>query len=307
MKNLITILALCGGTLSIQASGFEKTDSLWNVDPVYVQLFGGVNKSANENLPFSEFSSYPLSMGFFVGIGKEFSPLWGWRIALRYNHNKSRNVEKCESQDTWGWNNLGLFGDLTFDITDALTSKVSHLARPFNLKAFVGVGAAYTFGFDEVPLSYTEAYSRKSQLLPAARIGLTATYRVAEHWRVGAELSQTAFTDAFNGVKAGIPFDTRTNLKLGVSYVFGKNKKVLTPEKPAVPYAGHREYQEEKRGWLCLPRLSCQRDRHLSAISTQSTGTTPHLFHYRQCTLRQEHPGYSYHAARLRITRESIR
>ena len=155
MKNLITILALCGGTLSIQASGFEKTDSLWNVDPVYVQLFGGVNKSANENLPFSEFSSYPLSMGFFVGIGKEFSPLWGWRIALRYNHNKSRNVEKCESQDTWGWNNLGLFGDLTFDITDALTSKVRHLARPFNLKAFVGVGAAYTFGFDEVPLSYT--------------------------------------------------------------------------------------------------------------------------------------------------------
>ncbi len=234
MKNLITILALCGGTLSIQASGFEKTDSLWNVDPVYVQLFGGVNKSANENLPFSEFSSYPLSMGFFVGIGKEFSPLWGWRIALRYNHNKSRNVEKCESQDTWGWNNLGLFGDLTFDITDALTSKVRHLARPFNLKAFVGVGAAYTFGFDEVPLSYTEAYSRKSQLLPAARIGLTATYRVAEHWRVGAELSQTVFTDAFNGVKAGIPFDTRTNLKLGVSYVFGKNKKVLTPEKPIV-------------------------------------------------------------------------
>lgn len=256
MKKFIVIWLLCGGTLGLQAypgvmmdetkkaSQEEKTDRHTNVDPVYIQLFGGINKSANENLPFSEFSSYPLSMGFFVGVGKEFTPLWGWRIAFRYNHNKSRNVEKCESQDTWGWSNLGLFGDLTFDLTDALSSKPHHpkttnrttesKGNPFNLKAFLGVGAAYTFGFDEVPLSYTEPYSRDSRLLPAARIGLTATYRVANHWRVGAELSQTAFADVFNGVKANVPLDTRTNLKVGISYLFGKDKKVITPQEPIV-------------------------------------------------------------------------
>lgn len=240
-QKFITIWLLCGGTLGLQAyparmtdhnkmRQAEKTDTLRKVDPIYLQFFGGINKSANENLPFSEFSSYPLSMGCFIGVGKEFSPLWGWRIALRYNHNKSRNVEKCESQDTWGWNNIGLFGDLTFDLTDALVAKES----AFNMKLFVGVGAAYTFGFDEVPLSYTEPYSRDSHLLPAARIGLTATYRVANHWRVGMELSQTAFADAFNGVKAGVPLDTRTNLKVGISYLFGKSKKVITPQEPIV-------------------------------------------------------------------------
>lgn len=46
-------------------------------DPIYLQLYGGINKSANEHLPWTEISKYPFSGGFFVGVGKEFSPLWG--------------------------------------------------------------------------------------------------------------------------------------------------------------------------------------------------------------------------------------
>ena len=52
-------------------------------DSLYIQIYGGINKSANENLPMSEFSSYPLSGGFFIGVGKEVNALWGWRTALR--------------------------------------------------------------------------------------------------------------------------------------------------------------------------------------------------------------------------------
>ena len=115
-------------------------------DSLYIQIYGGINKSANENLPMSEFSSYPLSGGFFIGVGKEVNALWGWRTALRYNHNKSRNVPECESPDTWGWNNIGLFVDATFDITDALRLPANRGTR-FNLKAFAGVGGVYTFGF----------------------------------------------------------------------------------------------------------------------------------------------------------------
>ena len=64
-------------------------------DPLYIQLYGGINKSANENLPWSEFSSYPWSGGCFVAVGQELTPLWGWRAVVRYNHNKSRNVQRC--------------------------------------------------------------------------------------------------------------------------------------------------------------------------------------------------------------------
>ena len=228
-------MVLCAGCSSLLFAEGQEGGERKNVDPIYLQLYGGINKSANENLPWSEFSSYPWSGGMFLGIGKEITPQWGWRAALRYNHNKSRNVQKCESKDTWGWNNLGIFADATYDLTDAFSSKSKReKGKRFNLKAFVGIGAAYTFGFDEVPLSYTEPYSRDSKVLPAGRLGFTATYRVANNWRIGAELSHTMFADYFNGVKTGFPMDGRTNLKLGVTYIFAKRKTKLAPQAPII-------------------------------------------------------------------------
>ena len=200
--------------------------SAGEVDPYYLQLYAGINKSANEHLPWSEFSRHPWSGGLFVGVGKEFNPLWGWRAAFGYNHNKSRNVPFCESPETWGWDNVELFADMTFDVTDALGGLLMRPAGRFNLKAFAGVGGAYSFGFPEdVPLSYTYEYAKDSIFSGAFRAGLTATYQVADRWRVGAELSHTLFTDRFNGVKGGFPFDGRTNLKVGVTYLLAQAVK----------------------------------------------------------------------------------
>lgn len=234
MKNLFLALLL-GVPLSVSADEVN-TAVVGETDPLYLQLYLGMNKSANENLPFTEFTQYPISYGMFLGVGKELSPLWGWRGALRFNHNKSRNVQKCESPDTWGWNSLGFFGDATFDITDALNRKPlkDGANRKFNLKAFAGVGVSWTYGFDEVPLSYTVEYSRNSCLVPAFRAGLTATWRVSDKWRVGAELSQTAFADNFNGVKTDIPLDTRSNLKIGVTYLLDKRPRKAAPADPVV-------------------------------------------------------------------------
>ena len=227
MKHKLLILLLCV-SLGVMADD--------RVDPLYVQLYAGLNKSANEHLPLSEFSRYPFSFGMFAGVGREVSPLWGWRGALRYNHNKSRNVAKCESAATWGWNSLELFGDATFDITDAIGRKRrSHDAdRVFNLKAFAGIGAAVTFGFDDVPLSYTEEYSHNGSLVPALRVGLTAAWQVADNWRLGIELSQTAFADNFNGVVSATPVDTRSNLKVGVAYLFGDKRRCVVAREPVV-------------------------------------------------------------------------
>lgn len=201
--------------------------TIMDKDPYYLQIYLGLNKSANENLPWTEFSAYPWSTGIFIGFGHEVSRLWGWRAALRINRNKSRNVQVCESNDVWGWNNTGLFADATFDLTDALR-KQKHTGTPkFNLKAFAGVGAAYTWDFDNVPLSYSHAYSRSSKLLPALRAGVTATKKLSEKWRIGAELSQTIFEDHFNGVAYDAPLDTRTNLKIGLTYLLLKNRKKL--------------------------------------------------------------------------------
>ena len=230
-----------------------KDSTVWNKDPLYLQLFLGINKSANENLPWTEFSGYPWSTGMFFAIGREVKPLWGWRAALRINRNKSRNVPVCESKDVWKWSSTSLFADVTFDVTDVLrrrgkrdtvpvlegevadlvsyrdSIKARNKPSRFNLKAFAGLGASYTWNFDKVPLSYTHAYSRNSRLVPALQLGLTATYRLSEKWRVGAEISQTVFEDHFNGVAYDTPLDTRSNLKVGLMYLFIKKKKFDKP------------------------------------------------------------------------------
>lgn len=232
-KKLLLFFMLSMGCHYAQADN-STTHSNPYKSPLYLQLYGGINKSANEHLPWSEFSKYPWSGGMFVGLGQDLSSLWGWRTALRFNHNKSRSVQKCENTNTWGWNNIGLFGDATFDLTNAFSKPKISTNRTFDLKAFAGVGLAYTFGFDNVPLSYTNDYSRNSRLLPGFRVGLDATWKVAPNWRIGAELSQTMFADAFNGVKANSPLDGRTNFKIGVTYVLGKIKKKEPINEPIV-------------------------------------------------------------------------
>lgn len=232
MKHIIMTALLICGVLNIHAQTSGSNPLTKGTDPLYMQVYGGINKSANENLPWSEFSHYPWAGGAFVALGKEYTPLWGWRSAFRINHNKSRNVQQCESPDTWGWNNIGLFADATFDISDAIMRR-SYLAGKepgrFNLKAFAGVGAAYTFGFDNVPLSYQHPYNRNSHVVAAFRAGINASYRLSRQWHLGLELSQTMFTDQFNGVKVASPLDGRTNLKVGITYFFQKKEKKRTP------------------------------------------------------------------------------
>lgn len=232
MKYILFNVLLLAGTVSLHAESVENDTRNKLKDPLYFQLYGGINKSANENLPWTEFSKYPWAAGAFIGVGKEFTPVWGWRVAFRYNRNKSRNVQECESPDTWRWDNIGLFADVTYDITDAVCRrniKENKEYRKWNVKAFAGIGLGYTFNFSEVPLSYTDPYNRGSQVVGGARAGITATYRVAKNWRVGAELSHTMFLDNFNGVEAGMPLDARTNLSIGVTYLIGKRKRNVVP------------------------------------------------------------------------------
>lgn len=205
------------------------------IDPLQIQFMAGINKSANENLPMSEYSKYPISFGAFVGLARERNVHWGWRVALRYNHNKSRNVQTCESKQTWGWNSISTFADITYDLTDGYRRRYRKQAPPFNLKAFAGAGLAYTYNFDNVPLSYSVPYSRKSQIVPAARVGLLAGYRVAKDWNIMAELSYTVFTDRFNGVKSGCIIDGRSNLNIGVAYAFGKRRVKYCVVEPVMP------------------------------------------------------------------------
>lgn len=235
MRKIYISLLLILGTLHLAAQTQDAKSSYsdstkWGKDSLYIQLFAGINKSANENMPWTEFTAHPLSGGAFIGVGREWTRLWGWRMVLGIDGNKSRNVPQCESSQTWGWTDIEGWADATFDLTDAFRDKDKKPGK-FNLKAFAGMGGLYTFNFPkDVPLSYTEPYSKNSTMNFGLRTGLTANYRIADQWRVGAELSHLWATDQFNGVNDNIGMDGRTNLKVGVTYFLGKKQK-----KQAVP------------------------------------------------------------------------
>ena len=207
------------------ASEEKNPQPISDKDPLNFQLYGGINKSMNEHLPASEFSSYPWAAGLFVGVAREFHPLWGWRTTLGFDINKSRNVERCETSDVWKWNDVELFADVTFDLTDAIG--ICRQSQRFNCKLFAGVGALRTWGLpQEVVLSYTDPYSRESTLCGGIHAGMQATYRLKPELRIGCELSQTVVTDGFNGVKGGeCHFDGRSNLSIGLTWIPGYRSK----------------------------------------------------------------------------------
>lgn len=233
MKKILIILLITILPFELCMAQNDGEDLYSIQDPLYFQLYGGVNKSANENLPFSEMTKYPMAWGAFFGFGKEVSSLWGWRVALRYNLNKSRNVQSCETSDVWGWKNVGLLGDATFDISDIFRLGTTESNSRFNLKFFAGIGAVYTWDFDSVPLSYTLPYSRSSRILPAARVGLDARWRIYGRWHLGMELSHNFFENHFNGVAAKSNIDQRTNMKIGITCLLYKMNK--EPKQPATP------------------------------------------------------------------------
>ena len=229
MRKFFIAILLLTHIASMKAAENDTIGGGRSTDPLYIQLYGGINKSANENLPWTEMSAYPMSYGFYLGIGQEKTELWGWRTALRYNHNKSRNVKECESKGTWVWDNIGIFADATFDLCDFITSKTSTRHHRTNLKLFAGLGTAYTFGFPRnMPLSYSHAYSSSSALNIGLRVGLNAMFRLTDNWHLGAELRHTMFTDNFHGASANIPFDGRTNLAIGFTYFLKHTSKPVT-------------------------------------------------------------------------------
>lgn len=228
--NSYGLLVLCLWAGIMQAVAQQR-------DSVYFQFFAGINKSANEHLPWSEFSSYPWSFGCFVGMGKEWTPLWGGRLSFGYNHNKSRNVPACESKDTWGWDDVELFADATFDLTDVWKGKSSEERNnKFNLKAFAGVGGLATFRYPkDRPLSYLYPYSADNKICWGVHAGLTARWHLSDYWHWGAELSHTMAPDKFNGVvDHRAPMDGRTNLSIGITYLMFRPKR---PPKGPVVYS----------------------------------------------------------------------
>lgn len=214
--------------------GFALNDSIRIIngekDPWYLEVYGGLNHSMNENLDETFIHTWGVSdqsLGATarLGIGKEWSSTLGWRANVVYNSNKGRATFYNKDERIYSFHSIEMFGDITLDLMDLIAPKRKH--KGLNLKLFAGAGGLQTFGFENQILNYYTEYSDKPRLNWGARVGLTGRVRVSDDVCIGAEFSQYFIDDHFSGVAANYPLDGRQNLMVGLIWILGPKKKTI--------------------------------------------------------------------------------
>lgn len=209
-------------------------------DPIGLAFYAGVNKSVNEHLPFADWSRYPFAGGGHIGLEKEWTPLWGWRLNIGYDMNMARRTRTCEERTWYAFHSFALMGDVTLDLTDLIAPKRS--LHAFNAKLLGGAGLQLVGRYPHnVPLSYLYPYNEHSHATLGMRAGVLLHYRVHPQLTIGLELTHLLALDQFSGVMdwghtQGVvnpdpvsPLDGRTNLLVGFTWT--PQPKVKKPQK----------------------------------------------------------------------------
>lgn len=240
-KVLSLVFGLCMAmSMFAQEAETDTVKTGKSQDRFNIGVYVGPNYSCNENLDSKHahnifcVNKNTISFGGLVVIGKEFSNLWGWRASAGLFGNKGRaNYYDQAEYMGYNFNDAEVFGDLTFDLTDWLAP---NRKNAFSLKAFLGVGGAYAWGYPENSefVKPHESFLRLDGKDPAGfhiggRLGLNATWRLSDVLRLGVELSSTLFDDKFNGYKSDWAVDTRQDLLVGLVYTIPGKKKVVEP------------------------------------------------------------------------------
>jgi len=220
-KIFVTILFL---TVFVSAFAQQESPRGGEKDGLNLQIMGGPTFSQNEFIDglASErkitFSKDAMSCGGYVSLAKEFSTVFGWRANLGYSGNKGRANAPTESvADIYSFKDFEVMGDITLDFMDLFGPKrKSHM---FNLKAFAGAGALFTFGF---PSEYSSKINTDPGTYFGFRGGLDFRFRLSKVVSIMLEASSLfSASDKFNGIEGGdVKMDARLNGDLGIVFHF---------------------------------------------------------------------------------------
>ena len=248
-KALSFVLGLLVSLTSIAQEA--KTDTVKTTgkskDNFSIGIFLGPNYSGNENLdskrPHNVFlvDKHTVSAGGEIMVAKEFSNIFGWRASAGFFGNKGR-ANYFDQPEYMGYDfyDAEVFADLTIDLTDWWAPRRKNA---FSLKGFLGIGGAYSWGFPDNNTfvkpyeSFLGTNGNPEGFDYGARIGLNASWRLSDCWRLGVQLSTTFYDDMFNGYKSDWITDVRHDLFAGLTYTFPSKKKPEVVEEvvPVVP------------------------------------------------------------------------
>ena len=210
----------------------------------YIQLQGGAQYTLGE-IDFSDL----ISPNVQVAIGRQFSPVFGARLAVNAWQSKA-GIEAGNTTYKWNWKYVAPGIDLTFNLSNLFCGFNPN--RIFNFSVFAGAGA--NIGWDNqindinaaaaALYPYTTTATGTSENTSYAwdgtkvrvfgRAGVAADFKLSDAISLGLEVNANTLSDRYNSKKAG-NWDWYFNALAGVKINLGKTYSTRTIEAPKVP------------------------------------------------------------------------
>jgi outer membrane protein OmpA-like peptidoglycan-associated protein len=241
LKKIFMSCLLLAGVLSASAQEqYPKT--VYDHNPYwYVQVQGGAQYTLGE-IDFKDL----ISPNVQVAIGRQFSPVFGLRLAVNAWQSKA-GIEGENATYKWKWKYVAPGIDLTFNLSNLFCGFNPN--RIFNFSVFAGAGA--NIGWDnaiaDINAAATALYptiGTNSENVSYAwdgtkvrmfgRAGVAADFKLSDAVSLGLEVNANTLSDRYNSKKAG-NWDWYFNALAGVKINLGKTYSTRTIEAPKVP------------------------------------------------------------------------
>jgi outer membrane protein OmpA-like peptidoglycan-associated protein len=199
-----------------------------------------------------------LSYNVQAAIGRQFTKLWGARLAVNAWQSKGGSDYKYvtyngQSSVNWKYNYIAPTIDGTLNLSNLVCG--FNPKRVFNLSAFAGVGLNFSWNKKEArevnaaiiankavePLYYMGKNADGKELWKpisvVGQFGLIGDIKISDNWAINLELAANTLNDSYNTKKAG-NWDWYFNALAGVKYNFGKtySTRFIPAPEPEIRY-----------------------------------------------------------------------
>ena len=243
LKNIMMTAVLAMGSLAASAQEAPKTEYVFNPH-WYVQAQVGAQYTLGE-VKFGDL----ISPNFQIGVGRQFTSLWGARFSIDSWQSKGGINEYSwtdgskTGKEKYSWKFIAPQLDATFNLSNAIAGFNPN--RTVSVGLLAGIGANIAFSNDDaVALAATaDKHNHGSENLKYAwdgtkvrflgRFGSNVDFRIDDAWSIGVEATANVTTDKYNSKKAGNG-DWYFNALVGVRYNIGKtySTRTITPPAP---------------------------------------------------------------------------
>ena len=243
IKNILLSGVMAMGCLVANAQDAPKTEYVFNPH-WYVQGQIGAQYTLGE-VKFGDL----LSPNIQLGVGRQFTPIWGARFSINAWQSKGGINEYSWTdgakvgKEKYNWKYIAPMVDGTLNLSNALCGYNPN--RVVNVGLLAGIGLNVGFSNDDaVALAATTAeHNHGSENLNYAwdgtkvrfvgRVGANVDFRIDDAWSIGIEANANVLSDNYNSKKAGNG-DWYFNALVGVRYNIGKtySTRTITPPAP---------------------------------------------------------------------------